>query len=575
MWAWGINDQRFLAPQLALALTALSLLFLIPTLSRRLELAVDRTASRLPRVPGAFHLIGAATLAAVVGILPDQTWFTGDFILRLGSVDGPTPAAKLFPQALPLDLFLHVTLPRLLSHALSIDARTAECLLGILKAAALGALSVELVRLLRLRAGAAVGGVAIVAAGGYLGMLTGSGQAFGDMCVILAAVGVFGLRVCLDGRAIALFSIATALGLLIHREGLALIPPWIAVAWIEARRVRGEHRASVRLRIAWLALPLVALLAVAPRIVALAFGFDRQHLGLAANSAGPVSWILDPRRLLDLANLTLRLCPLVAAIPLLAWFLRTRIRARADTAFLLALALPWIAGMLLVHPEDQGLVRDWGTFAPTGVACALIAAWLFAEALHHSGAGTWIGLAVLLGCATPSLEQLLVSHDPRAGMSRVRAYIDEPPSRPDATTTLALDYLGTRYSLLGDWQSAAETYERAASITPAPRVLYNWALAEANARRYDRSRQVLERLIARAPTSSAYYTLAAVSYLQGDLPAARQAALQTLRLAPGDVTAKQLLDKINRTPTTDAPMATDRLQNSDPKPLPAAPSTRP
>jgi tetratricopeptide (TPR) repeat protein len=178
----------------------------------------------------------------------------------------------------------------------------------------------------------------------------------------------------------------------------------------------------------------------------------------------------------------------------------------------------------------------------------LFVSWLVAEAIRDSPAHAWLGVAIVVGCTVPTLEQLLVAHDARAGMARVNAYIDESPHRPDAHRTLALDYLGMRYRVLGDADESARAYERAAAITPSWRVLYSWALAEANCGRYQRARDILQRLITSGGvTPDAFYTLAAVNYLLGDTVAARKAVLRTLTLAPNALAAQQLLARIDGT----------------------------
>ena len=543
MWAWGANDPRFLPGMVVWPLTALSIVVLVAPLFRPVAAAVDRFSAAAATFPGAAHLLGAIATGLAVGLLPDRTWFTGDFILRLGTLSSSTPAERIFPQALPLDLFMHVTLPRLVASVGHFDVGTAEYVLGVIKAAVLGALAVEFARLMGLRGVAAIAGATIVAAGGYLGTLTGCGQSFGDMCVIVAAVGVFGVRVCLTGRGIAPFSIAITLGLCMHREAIALLPVWAAMFWLARPWLQRLDRPRRLRAMVWLAVPLIVLFAMAPRIVHLMLGFDRRHL-----SGGPESVVLEPQRLLDLLNLMVRLSPLAIAAPALLWLLGPQWSRRADAGFMIILVVPWILGMLLVHPEDQGLVRDWGTFAAAGIAVSLLVSWLVADAFRGAPSRAWISIAIAVGCAVPVVEQLLVSHDPHAGMRRVEAYVDESPRRPDAHRALALDYLGMRYRLLGDTEGSARAYERAAAVTPSWRILYGWALAEASCGRNQRARDILQRLISNGGvTPDAFYTLAAVNYLLGDTLAARKAALQTLALAPHAPRAQELLARIDGT----------------------------
>src|SRR5262249_58794618 len=132
-------------------------------------------AARVPRVAGArapeWNGVGAAiargpavatsvavVLAAViVWVWPDRVRFTGDFLLRQGTVEVSEPPATMFPQALPLDLFLHYTVPQVLSNALSMDANGAARLLGMVEAGGLAALAIAFVRALGLAGGAALG----------------------------------------------------------------------------------------------------------------------------------------------------------------------------------------------------------------------------------------------------------------------------------------------------------------------------------------------------------------------------------------------------------------------------------
>lgn len=546
MWAWGLNDQRFLAPWLGWGTWVVGAVALVPAVARALAAAGEAIAQRAGVVRRHPQWAGAIALGLFVALLPDRTWFVGDFILRLGTLRGHLPPATLFPQALPLDLLVHATLPRLLARTLGADVGVVECALSALKAAVLGALAVRLARMLDLRGAVAAGVVACVAMGGYLGMLTGCGQAFGDMSVVVVAVAVFGLQAVTGRGGMAPLAIAVAIGLLLHREALALLLPLIVATWLVARRATPPER---RAALAWTALPLAVLAALSPRLIHLLTGFDRAHLAPAGATHSWLAAVPDPLRLLDLVNLVAHLAPVVFAAPLMALALVKRLRGSRAAGFLAALALPWLAALLVVHPDDQGMVRDWGTFAAAGAAFAVTTGWLAAEALRRLPAAAWLGVALALGAAAPVTQQLLVAHSATAGIARVEAYLAGPPLRSVAHRTLALDYLAIRYGALGDANASARADSLAAALTPSPRILYNWALAETDRQHYPAARAILERLLSSGtPTPDALYTYAAVCFLLGDTATAARAAHRTLALAPTAKPARDLIARIETPP---------------------------
>jgi tetratricopeptide (TPR) repeat protein len=551
MWAWGLNDARFLPPALGASFALACALALVPAIARPISLAIERIANHLG-ARGAL-LAGAIATGGLVALFPDETQFTGDFALRRSALEGHGSPAGLFPQALPLDLFTHITLPRWLAHASGMSAGSAERWLGVLKAALLGALAVQLARVLRVRGAAALGVAAVLAVGGYVGMLTGCGQSFGDLCLLTAAAGVFGLMALDDARALAPFALAAAGALFMHREGIALLPAWAAVSWLTIARARAAGRNIPNASWIWLAVPALAFGLIGPRIVRLALGFDRAHL--SAGSSNAFGWLLDAQRLGDLANLLVRLSPLALLVPLLLAVLGVRVRRRPEAVFVMALVVPWLLGMLLVHPEDQGLVRDWGTFAAAGVAFSFLGAWLLSRALEEAPGATWLGVAVAIGCVAPVVEQLWQFHDSAIGMRRVEAYVEGPPQRPDAHRATTLDYLGNRYHALGRDDLAAASYRRAAEITPSRRILYDWALCEAAGGRYAAARDILNRLIdGGGATAEAEYTLGVVNYMLGDMPQARRAALAAIELSHGAPDARALLARIDSASPAPAPL---------------------
>ena len=104
----------------------------------------------------------------------------------------------------------------------------------------------------------------------------------------------------------------------------------------------------------------------------------------------------------------------------------------------------------------------------------------------------------------------------------------------DATVEAAIAYI---HAYQGHSVLAAKNIQRAATLNPRdPNVIYSYANALANLRRYDESRAVLQHLLAIAPEDpEAYAALAQVELVQhGDV----QAAMHWLDQAPSDVQSK-------------------------------------
>ena len=156
--------------------------------------------------------------------------------------------------------------------------------------------------------------------------------------------------------------------------------------------------------------------------------------------------------------------------------------------------------------------------------------------------------AVVTGqVASPALQWLLHNHEVDYGLARVEAFLREPPAREPGERALAYHYLGTRYTALRRLDSAADAYAHAAELAPSPRLLYDWAIAEADRGRLEKSREVLLRLVGKAaPMAQAWLALAQVSLQLGDTTGARAAAESTLALAPGQGEAQRLLEGISR-----------------------------
>src|SRR6185436_18138679 len=111
------------------------------------------------------------------------------------------------------------------------------------------------------------------------------------------------------------------------------------------------------------------------------------------------------------------------------------------------------------------------------------------------------------------------------------------------------DFLGTRYLDLGRRDEAAEAFARAAELSPSPKILREWAMAEFLRERPERAAEIYRRLLERKPDDSqAWIEYAILSMQMGDGAEARRAAEQAARLRPEDPRPRSLLETLGPPP---------------------------
>src|SRR4249920_2165786 len=155
MYVWSLNPPRFLPLAVGWIGWAIATLALLPAIGRRADPALARAGEACAR--GVLGPTVAAMLAALlVWMIPDRLHFVGDFIVRLGAARENISATTLFPQAMPLDLFLHHSLPQAMAGAMHVEPLDAERIVGALEAAILALLAVAFARALELRGAAAL-----------------------------------------------------------------------------------------------------------------------------------------------------------------------------------------------------------------------------------------------------------------------------------------------------------------------------------------------------------------------------------------------------------------------------------
>jgi hypothetical protein len=552
MWAWSLNLMRFVAPAPGWTLWALSALALVPWLGRRALPALEALGRAFDRSAVLAYGAWAALAAALAWALPDRVRFVGDFLLRFGTAERALKPSALFPQALPLDVFLHYRLARLCDTSLGMDVNTSARLLGALEAALLAVLAVAFARALALRGAVALVTSAVVLFGGYLAMFTGYGKAIAEVSLLTAAFAVFGLRVIRGGRGLLPLGACLAAGLALHRSTLGMVPA-LALCWVIAWRTPGalarESRATL-----WIAaaLPLAALAVMLPRIAGTFATIDHVHFipPEVRRQGGILAAMFSGTRPMDLLAVVLLLSPLALAAPFTAAVLGWPRERGREAALLLALALPWLAALLLIHPP-QGMFRDWDDFAAAGLTLSLLTAWLFAVVMTDAPAWTWLCVAMALGAAAPSAQWLMHEADTARGLTRVETYLTEPPPRLEEERAKTWDFLGIRYAQLDRWNESAAAMSHAAVLAPSPRILLQWASAEQARGNDPMAQEVYHQLLAVDPKElRGWYGLAFVSWRLGDLSECRRAASELLRIRPGNAQALEILDELDRRDST-------------------------
>ena len=562
MWIWSLNLQRFMLPPLGWGLWALSAAALIPAFARALEGRLARSGDALSSGRLWPALLTVVLVTLWVGGSPDNARFVGDFLLRQGTVEVSGKPAVLFPQALPLDVFIHYTVPAALQKAGIASANTTARWLGVLEAALLTWLAIRFVRVLELRGSAALAAVSVVIFGGYLGMFTGYSKSLAELVVVALALAASGVLLARRGRGALALGVTLAIGFSLHRAAAVFVIPAV-VAWVLG--ARHLDRAAWRRPATWLALalPLAALALSAPRIVSTVLHVDAEvHLApggvrrmgvLVAAFAGP--------RLTDFLSLVLMLSPIALAVlgavvaeratkpapAEVAAREHTRRAEAATRAVLLALALPLIAIAPFIHPA-QGLFRDWDDFAATGMTLSLLSAFALGGLLERAGARRWVAVTATAAVFSATAQWLAVNAIADEGLERARAIVTEPPAREESERAGVWDYLGVRLFRLGRWPESAEAFSHAAEFAPSPRMLQEWAMAETMADHLREAQQVYHRLTEKDPKNvSAWLGLGSVASRIPDVDDAFRATEKLLELDPANATGRQLMDYLRKT----------------------------
>jgi len=547
-WGWGLASLGFVPPA-AWGLWALATLALAPRFARgatsALEAIGDAWMAPMRRAWPALTLLAIAA-GALVWWLSDRGYFVGDFVLRLGIIRMNVPYARMFPQALPLDALIHERWIGSLASITRHDPLELERALGVARAAALALLGALLARSLGRRGAGAVAITIAAAATGALGLCTGYAKGLADFSLCVMAAGVLGIRVARGLGGFVALGLVTALAIMLHRSGFALLVPWLVAAGLARRR--GQLSWARWGTWVGLGLPALAALAMAPRVLWLLTNFDPTHLAPGGSGAlGALAAAFEPHHLCDAANAIAWTSPLAFAALALA-LVRPRVAARLPEAvFLAALVAPWLLELLFVHPR-QGMVRDWDVFVPASVAVAIAAACWIGAALEATPARLWLAVPVVLAAAAPIGSLLLRAHDDERSLAFARAVIEGPPIRSALERASLHQYRGIVLGRDRRYAECAEEFREAAELVPSPTYLSLLVDTALLAHEWAMARDALAELADRAPTPPRLLQLSRLELALRHVDAAREAARRALEIAPQDSASVAWAESLGVTP---------------------------
>ncbi len=548
MWAWGLNLLRFLPPLPGWALWAVGALALVPALSRRLEPGFSRVGQTIVRSPARAALVSAAVCVALLGVLPDRAWFTGDFSIRNDVVASGKDFASVFPESMPLDVFLHATLPRAIKHLGWLDTNGALRLIGLVEVSALAHLAIQFAREMTGEGIEALVAVAIALGGGYLTMFTGFAKCAGELCLVTMVFTWGALRVVRGKPGLPPRAFSIAAGLTLHRAALILVPAFVALIPFAVRSDL-EDGAWRRPEVVLAGVALVASLSSLPKMISIIVSYDLPHHFASATvleEGGLMGSMLAGLRPLDLANAAIFFSPLAAALPFVAVTVGGRVWRQPETLVLAGISLCFTGAALLMHPQ-QGLMRDLDVIAPAGIALALLTAWFIIGALRMAPSWRWLAVPASLAAVTATSQWLIHDHSVAEGLRRAEAFATEAPHRPEIELGHLWLYIGDRNAQLKEWPACARAMARAAAFQPSPRVLSRWAIAETNADNQEGARTAWVTLITRSPLdASGWKHLTITDIRLGRSEEALWAARQLVRMRPRDSVAVGLLESAER-----------------------------
>jgi hypothetical protein len=306
-----------------------------------------------------------------------------------------------------------------------------------------------------------------------------------------------------------------------------------------------------------MAIPAIALLALAPRLWQSMHTYDTTHFAAPGEAPGAaLGRLLAPLRLLDLANLVLFLVPLVPLLFVLSGRRErpTPLLEPESRRFLVLLSVPFVLALFFLRPA-QGIVRDFDDYSTGAMTIAVLVAARVGSRLREVSRAGWMAAALALGSAAPVVSWLALENDVPRGLARVESWLAGPPERSEDERAKTLDYLGGRWFREGRYDLAESSLGRAAALAPSPRLVLGWASAAERARDFPTAERAYRLLYERAGlmTDSTSVRIRAVALgglavsaaRRGDLAQAERWAKQAVLESPGDPGPLALLQRIH------------------------------
>ncbi len=547
MWLWGLNVLRFGHPA-SWAVALLPFVLVIPGVGAAIGRALGSLGDRAAPAPATAAVICGLLAGATALLLPDRSLFVGDSLLRFGRLGMGQWVPGLFPQAMPLDVFFHFTLPTALARAGGLSPTDVDRWTSALKAGLLGAAAVTLISAFALRGIAAVAAVATAVFAGSLAIFCGYSKAFVEMTLLTGAFAGFGALAITKARGLLPATLAFTLALATHRAAALLIAPWLVLIAMTARTHWGRGRAGRASLTIAIAGGLAALALTVPRIVAIARAVDRQHvLPGGTSAAGALRLALDPLRLIDIANLFLLLTPLVPLLVLVAVLDRTALVRSGAHRWLLLLAVLHVGAVAVVHPQ-QGFFRDWDIAVAAAAALSFYLAAVFGSTLSASRAPRPAGAAIALVAVASTLPWMALNTSLPHTVARVGAFVREPPPKPAQTLGHSYRYLGLVLQDSGHPEQGARVMARAVELVPSESNYLLWATLEIRSGRLPEAQRIYRVMAERFNGFPNWMALARCSAQLGDSAEVVRAAGRALELRAGDAEARALSERFRPGP---------------------------
>jgi hypothetical protein len=535
-FAWGLDFARHVEPSLAWALLALW--------AAALGLALADRGPRPGSAPGAgasgflargWPWLLGGSLLALLALLPDRVRFVGDFVLRLGVIDEAW-FRRLFPQALPLDVWVNHVLPTRLAGLLSTEPIAVLRAIGLAEAALLVALAVRFAGQVSERPAAGAAVATVLAFGGYTTLLTGYAKPTPQLALCTLAAGTLGVELVRSGRAAIPFALAISLGLALHRGGLPLLLVWAVATLLAWRRPGADRR-----RLWPLLVPALVFAWEAPRLLHVIRSFD---VGVnllppeVRQQGGALAAAFAPLRLMDAANAVLLHAPLAPLAVLAA----LRARRSPEALHLCALVAAFLPVLLFVY-LPLGPYRDYDSLGPAGAAFAVASAWALARSLAGTPRARGLALGAAACVAVPFLLMLVSLTDLDRGFARADALLEGPPRRHATHRASVLDWMGLRALNEERYELARVSYRRLCEETPLPRAFKLWGAAALIADSPREAGVAFGRLVERAPADPVgWYGLWLAAATSGDSATAARASERALRWGSGSREMREVVE---------------------------------